>query len=75
MTRDGYSERRVAEKKFIIAFFAHYSHNFVKLQLNFYWCYMDYFNDVLAVFLWIDRGNINAVYGGSESSRISSTIS
>ncbi len=33
---------------------------------------MDYFTDVLAMFLCVDRGNILAVFGGSESSRISS---
>ncbi len=33
---------------------------------------MDYFNDVLATFLDLDRGNILAVYGGSESSQNSS---
>ncbi len=33
---------------------------------------MDYVTDVLATFLWVDRGNIIAVYGGgSESSQIS----
>ncbi len=33
---------------------------------------MDYFTDVLAMFLCVDRGNNLAVCGGSESSRISS---
>ncbi len=33
---------------------------------------MDHFNDVLATFLSVDRGNILAVYGGSESSQIQS---
>ncbi len=36
---------------------------------------MDYFTDVLAMFLWIDCGNIIAIYGGSESSQIPSKIS
>ncbi len=31
---------------------------------------MDYFTDVLATFLCVDRGNTIAVYGGSESSQI-----
>ncbi len=31
---------------------------------------MDYFNNVLATFLDLDRGIALAVYGGSESSRI-----
>ncbi len=31
---------------------------------------MDYFTDVLAMFLYVDRGNNLAVYGGSESSHI-----
>ncbi len=35
---------------------------------------MDYFTDVIAMFLCPDRGRILAVYGGSESSRISSNI-
>ncbi len=30
---------------------------------------MDYFNDVLTVFLGLDRGSALAVYEGSESSR------
>ncbi len=55
----------------IIVFFAHknYSRSFVKLQLN-PWCQMDYFTDLLATFLCVDRGNIVAIYGGSESSQI-----
>ncbi len=32
---------------------------------------MDYFTDLLATFLDVDRGNIIAVYGRSESSQIS----
>lgn len=36
---------------------------------------MDYFTDVLDTFLDLDRGGTLAVYGGSESSRISSGIS
>ncbi len=39
------------------------------------WRHMDYFTDVLAMFLCVDRGDILAVYGGSESSRISSKMS
>ncbi len=33
---------------------------------------MDYFNDVLTAFLALERFSCFAVYGGSESSRISS---
>ncbi len=33
---------------------------------------MDYFNDVLTMFLCLERGSTLAVYGGSESSRNSS---
>ncbi len=46
------------------AFFAYkkYSHSFVKLQLN-HWCHMNYFNDVLTMFLGLDRVKILAVYG------------
>ncbi len=36
---------------------------------------MDYFNDVLAIFLGLDRGSSIAVYAVSESSRISSKTS
>ncbi len=39
------------------------------------WCHMDYFTDVLAMFLDLDRVRTLAVYAGSESSRISSKIS
>ncbi len=48
----------------IFVFFAHkkYSLSFTKLRLN-HWCHMDYFNDVLATFLCVDRGNTLAVYG------------
>ncbi len=35
---------------------------------------IDYFTDVLATFLCLDRGSILAVYGGSESSQISSKM-
>ncbi len=38
-------------------------------------CHMDYFNDVLTKFLCLDHGSTLAVYGGSESSRISSKLS
>ncbi len=63
-------------KVVIFVFFVHkkYSRSFVKLQLN-HWCHMDYFNDVLATFLSLDRVRILAVYGGSESSQNSSKIS
>ncbi len=63
-------------KVVIFVFFAHkkYSRSFIKLRLN-HWCPMDYFNDVLTTFLGLERGSCSAVYGGSESSRISSKIS
>ncbi len=35
---------------------------------------MDYFNNVFTTFLCLDRGRTLAVYGGSESSQISSKI-
>ncbi len=38
------------------------SRTFVKLQLN-PWCHVDYFTDLLATFLDVDRGNYIAVYG------------
>ncbi len=64
------------KKVVIFVFFAHkkYSRSFIKSWLN-YWCHMDYFNNVLTTFLGFDRGSTLAVYGGSESSRISSKIS
>ncbi len=45
-------------------FFAHkkYSRSFVKLWLN-HWCHIDYFDDVLATFLSLDRVTILSVYG------------
>ncbi len=60
-------------KVIIFVFFAHkkYSCSFVKLWLN-HLCHMDYFTDVLATFLSLDRVRILAVYGGSESSRSAS---
>ncbi len=51
--------------KFVIfVFFAHksYSRSFIKLRLN-HWCHMDYYNDLLATFLSLDRVRILAVYG------------
>ncbi len=55
--------RQIVELSLFLLFFAHkkYSRSFVKLQLN-PWCHMDYFNDVLATFLSLDRGNVLAVY-------------
>ncbi len=48
----------------VIVFFVHkkYSRSFIKLRLN-HWCHMDYFIDLLATFLSLDRGSILAVYG------------
>ncbi len=48
-----------------------YSCSFIKLRLN-HWCHKDYFNDVLTMFLGLERGSCAAVYAGSESSQISS---
>ncbi len=36
-----------------------------------HWCHKDYFTDVLTTFLGLERVSCIAVYGGSESSRIS----
>ncbi len=44
-----------------------------KLRMN-HWCHMDYFNDLLATFLDLDRGRILAVYAGSENTQNSSKI-
>ncbi len=49
------------------------SHSFIKLRLN-HRCHMDYFNDVLTTFLGLELVSCVAVYGGSESSQISSKI-
>ncbi len=54
---------KLLNKVVIFVFFAHekYSRSFVKLWLNRWW-HMDYFNDVLAMFLSLDRVRILAVY-------------
>ncbi len=67
---------RHCNKVIIFVFFAHkkFSRSFVKLQLN-PWCHMDYFTDVLATFLDLDRDSSLAVYERSERSRISYKIS
>ncbi len=59
-------------KSFFFFSFAHkiYSCTFVKLRLN-PWYHMDYFTDLLATFLDLDRVRTLAVYGGSESAQIS----
>ncbi len=63
-------------KSLFLFSFAHkkYSRSFVKLRLN-PWCHMDYFTDLLAMFLDLDRVRTLAVYGGSENSWILSKIS
>ncbi len=61
-------------KLFLSSLHTNYSRCFIKLRLN-HWCHMGYFNDVLTTFLGLERGSSIAVYGGSESSRISSKIS
>ncbi len=48
-----------------------YFRRFIKLRFN-HWCHMDYFNNVLTNFLGLECGSCVAVYGGSESSQISS---
>ncbi len=62
--RRGDVEETNCWKVVIFVFFAHkkYSRSFVKLRLN-HWSQMDYFIDVLATFLCVDRGNILTVYG------------
>ncbi len=39
---------------FLFSLRTKYSRNFVKLRLS-HWCHMDYFNDVLAMFLSLER--------------------
>ncbi len=67
---------KLFQKVIIYVFFVYkmYSRSFVKLQLN-PWCQIDYFTDLLAMFLDIDRDNYIAVYGVSESSQNSLKIS
>ncbi len=71
--RDGGDE--LLNKFVSFVFFVHkkYSRSFIKLQLN-HWCHIDYFNNLLATFLDLDRVRILAVYGGSESSWNASKI-
>ncbi len=66
-------EKHFLNKILIFVFSAHkkYSRSFIKLRLN-YWCHMDYFNDILTTFLGLEHVSCVAVYGASESSRISS---
>ncbi len=65
-------EEKKLNKVFILVFFAHknYSRSFIQLQLN-HWCHMDYFNDVFTTFPGLEHGSCIALYGCSESSRIS----
>ncbi len=69
-------ENTFLNKVIIFVFFAHktYSRSYVKLRLN-HWCHMDYLNNGLTTFLGLECCTCVAVYGGSESSRISSKIS
>ncbi len=71
----GWSGDKLLNTGVIFVFFAHknYSSSFLKLQLN-QWYHMDYFNDVLATFLSLDRVRILGVYEGSESSRNTSKV-
>ncbi len=48
--------RRIVEWSRYFVFFVHkkYSRSFIKLRLN-PWCHMDYFTDLLATFLDVDR--------------------
>ncbi len=48
-----------------------YSSILIKLRLN-HWCHIDYFIDVVFTFLCLDRGSSLTVYGGSESSLVTS---
>ncbi len=67
---------KLLNKVAIFVFFCtpRYSRSFAKLRLN-SWCHMDYFTDVLAMFLSLDLVRIIAVYRGSESSQNASEIS
>ncbi len=69
-------ENEFLNKVVIFVFFAHkkYSCRFIKLQLN-HWCHMDYFDDVLTMFMDLDHVRILASMSGSKSSWNSSKIS
>ncbi len=69
-------EQKLLNDVVIFVFFAHkkYCRSFTTLRLN-HWCHMDYFNNVFTTFLGLEHGSSIAVYGGPESSRISSNIS
>ncbi len=62
-------------KVFIFVFFAHkkYSCSVITVQLN-HWCYTDYFNDDLTIFLGLERGSCVEVYTGSEISNFIKNI-
>ncbi len=61
---------KLLNKCVIFVFFAHkkYSHSFKTLWLN-HWCHVNYYNDVLAMFLDLERGSSLAVYAGQNSLR------
>ncbi len=60
----GWGGDELLNKVIILVFFAHnkYSRRFIKLQLS-TWCHMNYYTDVLAMFLDLDRVMTIAVYG------------
>ncbi len=61
-------EKKLLNKVIIFVFFVHnkYSRSFITLRL-YYWCYMDYFNDVLTTFLGLEQVSCIAVYWGCAS--------
>jgi len=67
-------EKKSSNKAVILVFFAHkyYFCSFIELRLN-HCCHMDYLNYAITTFQGLERSL--AVYGGSESSQISSKIS
>ncbi len=69
-------EKKWLNKVVIFVFFIckEYSRSFIKLRLN-HWCHMNYFNNVFTKFLGLECVSCVDVYGGSESSQISSKIS
>ncbi len=69
VTKTDKEENTFLKNKFV--FFAHrkYSCSFIKLRLL-HWRDMDYFNNILTIFLGLKRGCV-AVYAGSERSWIS----
>ncbi len=72
--REDYKQKMILTERMTLQILhKKYSRSFTKWQMN-HWCHMDYFNNVLTTFLGLELVSCVAVYGGSDSSRISSKI-